>query len=395
MDTGSAQPRLPALTSLRFFAALHVVIFHLYAMNIATGTGWYRKLASIGYVGVSLFFVLSGFILVYTYGGRELKVGDFWRARFARIYPAYLFSLVLTAPGFFYVCLALKNVDIPYFAWFKTHLLLCSTLVPLLLQSWLPGAALAWNSPAWSLSDEAFFYLLFPLIVAQLMGSRIRTLLACVLICWAASLSLTTAYTLLKPDGVAYPNDQSTNLMWLNALKFNPLARLPEFLMGACFGFLFLRRTTAAERRDHREMDRKWATPLVLGGLLAFAAVVTLSPHLSYTILHDSLLAPAFVAIIYGLALRPGWASVFETKPLVLLGDASYSLYLLHATIIGIFFSPFGTIRHQSWGGIVVGIAISVVVSILVYLFLEEPARRWLRPKSKPPQEMAPAALPA
>src|SRR5260370_41928881 len=94
------RPRLPALTSVRFFAALHVFVFHMYAMKITSGIGWTGQISSIGYVGVSLFFLLSGFILVYTYPGRDVRAGEFWRARFARIYPAYLFSLLVTAPFF-------------------------------------------------------------------------------------------------------------------------------------------------------------------------------------------------------------------------------------------------------------------------------------------------------
>src|SRR5258708_9253144 len=92
MDLSDARPRLPALTSVRFFAAFHVVIFHFQAMQIFIGPVWFQKLSSIGYVGVSFFFVLSGFILVYTYAGRPLVLKNFWRARFARIYPAYAFS---------------------------------------------------------------------------------------------------------------------------------------------------------------------------------------------------------------------------------------------------------------------------------------------------------------
>lgn len=94
-------PALPSLTSLRFFAALHVFLFHLYAIKILVLPGILGSLQLIGYVGVSLFFVLSGFILVYVNSGREMRAGRFWRERFARIYPAYLFSLLLTAPGFF------------------------------------------------------------------------------------------------------------------------------------------------------------------------------------------------------------------------------------------------------------------------------------------------------
>jgi len=87
MESFGTRPRLPALTSLRFFAALHVVFFHLLALKILWSTGWLKQISSIGYVGVSFFFVLSGFILVYTYAGRESTAIEFWRARFARIYP--------------------------------------------------------------------------------------------------------------------------------------------------------------------------------------------------------------------------------------------------------------------------------------------------------------------
>jgi len=107
-----ARPRLPALTSLRFFAALHVVFFHFLAFKIFTSQGWFGQISSIGYVGVSFFFVLSGFILVYTYEGRDISAGAFWRARFARIYPALAFSLLLTGPFFFYAALQL---NVPFF----------------------------------------------------------------------------------------------------------------------------------------------------------------------------------------------------------------------------------------------------------------------------------------
>src|SRR5438105_5116432 len=96
MNIEASRPRLPALTSLRFFAAFHVFIFHVQAIVAVFGPAWYQRLASIGYVGVSFFFVLSGFILVYTYEGKPIMARDFWRARFARVYPAYAFALLLT-----------------------------------------------------------------------------------------------------------------------------------------------------------------------------------------------------------------------------------------------------------------------------------------------------------
>ncbi len=373
MDLEVNRPRLPALTSLRFFAALHVVIFHLYSMHVTSGPGWYRNLSSIGYVGVGLFFVLSGFILVYTYAGRAWTVRTFWQTRMARIYPAYLFSLLVTAPSFIYATVVLKNIDIPAFTWFKSHMFASWALPPLLLQSWLPQASLAWNSPAWSLSDEAFFYVAFPLLVVWLTRKSGRKLAIIAVLAWFFSLVLSSGYAIFKPDGVMQVNDQSLHLFWLDAVKFHPLARVPEFLAGMCLGFLFLRNS----------IGRKWATPLILAGLLMSAAAVTFSAKIPYTILHDSLLTPAFAIVIYGLALRPRWAKVVEIKPLVLLGDASYSLYLLHSWMIAIYFDPYQNLHHQSLLGVLVGIAIMVGVSIVVYWYIEQPFRRRLRPKEK------------
>jgi len=378
MDLPDRRPRLPALTSLRFFAAFHVVMFHLHALHIFEGRGLYHQIASIGYVGVSLFFVLSGFILVYTYAGRSWTKGEFWRARFARVYPAYLFSLVLTAPPFFYVCIKLKDMDIPFFAWFKAHLVLSATLVPLLLQAWWPMAALAWNAPAWSLSVEAFFYAAFPFLVARLLRARAQAMLRILAASWLVSLALSGGYWLLRPDGLAHTDDVLLNVFWLNALKFNPLARLPEFVMGMALGFLFLRGA----------VDRKWATPLLLGGIAVSLAIVMGSGHIPYPILHDSALAPAFAAIIYGLALRPSWIGFLEIKALVLLGDASYTLYLLHNFVLGAYFSPFGTLRHLTPLGIAIGIVLPIVISLVVYRLIEVPARNWLRPKKATPVQV-------
>ncbi len=376
------RPRIPALTSLRFFAALHVCFFHLYAMKIANGTGWVHQVASIGYSGVSLFFVLSGFILVYTYADRDLRPAEFWRARFARIYPAYFFSLLLTAPFFFYICIKLRPAPVAFFIWPQNHLVASSLSVFTLIQSWIPANALAWNPPAWSLSDEAFFYLLFPALVVWLARKQSRTWWRIAFICWSASLLITLAYVGLRPDGVGFVDDNSLDLTWLNVLKFNPLVRFPEFLLGACCGFLFLRKTIA----------QKGATPLILVGLAYFVSVIIVAPRIPYPILHDAMLTPAFVAIIYGLALRPAWTKVLEFWPLVLLGDASYSFYLLHSFLLGSFFQPGEALIHPSAWKMAAGVLVPIAASVLVYKLIEGPARRKLLGKKKRELELAPAA---
>jgi peptidoglycan/LPS O-acetylase OafA/YrhL len=371
MDLDTERPRLSTLTSLRFFAAFHVVIFHLQAMQIFLGPAWFQKLSSVGYVGVSFFFVLSGFILVYTYAGRTLSLKEFWRARFARIYPAYAFSLLITAPWFFY---AILKFDVPFFAWPKTHLKLASTLVLTLLQAWIPPAALTWNPVAWSLSVEAFFYLLFPFLILMLLRRSRSQLLFIAAASWLTSLALSTAYVSLNPDGLSTINADVLGAFWLNALKFHPLARLPEFLLGMACGFLFLR----------SRQESKFAPPLVLLGLAGVGAVVYFSAAIPYPVLHTALLAPAFAAIVYGFALRPRWGAVLESRFLVLCGDASYSLYLLHSMIMGMFFhTATGQLRYKSFTGVVVFTVLTVGICALVYRFIEEPARRKLNPRRK------------
>jgi peptidoglycan/LPS O-acetylase OafA/YrhL len=374
---------LPALTSLRFFAALHVLLFHMYSMNIIVGKGFYTSLASVGYVGVAFFFVLSGFILVYTYAGRETTPQRFWQARFARIYPAYVFSLVITLPFFLYICTALKDLDIPMFAFQQRHMFPAMGLVVGLLQSWVPMAALSWNAPAWSLSVEAFFYVLFPFLLAPFLAQKSKRLVWTFLTCWVISCAICFSYVLRKPDGLASVSDATLGAFWLNVVKFFPLVRLPEFLMGMAMGVIFLREPVRRER----------ATVIILAGVAALVAIIAMSPRIPYPILHDGLLAPAYAAVIYGAALNPKWLSVLESKFFILLGESSYSFYLLHSFLVSVYFMPQGKLRETGILGTAIGFLLPIVVSILVFKFIETPARRWLRPKKTAEQAVVAAAV--
>jgi peptidoglycan/LPS O-acetylase OafA/YrhL len=384
------RPRLPALTSIRFFAALWVALFHMQAMKaFYFSAAAVRQFASIGYSGVSFFFVLSGFILVYTYSGRAAGLRQFWQARFARIYPALAFCLLITAPGFFYCCVRMRAHD-PHFivtewTWIAPHLGLAAVLSVLLLQSWLPQTALAWNMPNWSLSVEAFFYLLFPFLLPRMMRLTRRQLAAFLPLGWLFALACTLAYTHFHPDSAA-PVDIKTVGPWINAVKYHPLMRLPEFLMGMAGALIFLR----------SERSRKLAWPLVLVGLAGIAAVTVLSPWIPYMVIHTALLAPAFAVLVYGVALRPEGLGVLESRLMEALGEASYPFYLLHSMVISSVFMDWktNTAHHQTLLGLATWFLIAVTVAVLVDRFIERPLRRLLRPKRKP-LEAAPLAVPA
>ena len=142
---------LPSLTALRFFAAALVALFHG-SMSV-TGSGA-DGIVRFGYVGVTFFFVLSGFVLTWTWKP-DASPRQFYLRRFARVYPAHLLTaLIALSLGL----LGVISVDAS------------PVSVPLnlsLLQSWVPDYAVTYslNGPSWSLSDEIFFYAVFPLLV--------------------------------------------------------------------------------------------------------------------------------------------------------------------------------------------------------------------------------------
>src|SRR5215472_15874954 len=382
MSPAVVRPRLLAVTSLRFFAAFHVALFHMKEIGVLRGLEWLKAFAGIGYVGVSFFFVLSGFILVYTYEGRHIELRDFWQTRFARIYPAYLFSLLLTFPFFYFGAL---KMHVPFFAFATSHFALTTLLVLLLLQAWVPPAALSWNVVCWSLSVEAFFYTLFLFLLRRFGKLSIEALWMITPACWIAGIAVSAGYLMMRPAGAPYvaTTDWSGAVQFV---KFFPLVRLPEFLMGMAAGFLFLR----------SEPKPSLALPVAGVGLLGVVATAAASKFVPYLIVHTALPGPAFAALVYGIALEPKWASWLNNRLLVLFGDASYSFYLLHSTVLGSFFYNWktGQLRFTGIVPILVWTAIMLGISSIVYRFIEEPARKKLRPRREAPgiREPSPAA---
>jgi peptidoglycan/LPS O-acetylase OafA/YrhL len=380
--TNPSRPLLPALTSARFFAAFHVLLYHLWVLKgLARAPWWFQRFASIGYVAVTFFFVLSGFVLVYTYAGKNFSLGAFWRARLARLYPVYLLVLLLVAPLYFYILL---KFNIPQLVWPKAHVGLSFVLVLTMLQAWVPLAALTWNGVAWAVSVEIAFYGVFPILLARFSRLSNRSLAAISLGCWMMAIGAALTYVVLAPDHVI-ADPSKDFLPWLSVLKFSPLARMPEFIVGLTCGYWFLR----------GGLRPNLATPLVLGGTALALITTAFSHQIAYPILHTGLYAPAFAAIICGLALSPHWAEFLEGRWLLLLGQSSYALYLLHVTCIGVILywgSLMSSKANQvaapsigpSLGRAVIAALTATFVAVLVFKFVEEPARKWLRGKPKP-----------
>jgi peptidoglycan/LPS O-acetylase OafA/YrhL len=172
------------LTSIRFLAAIAVVVSHYSELGLLNLPSQIFDFVDGGRPAVSLFFVLSGFILTFTYRDQLAAKGarSFYQARFARIYPVVLLGLALCVPTTLYLLnsddrsllmqwYALKN---------PAYLSLAASLVCqlLLLNAWFPFAAVnqPWNGPSDSVSCEAFFYMMFPLMLRKMMSMRLAWL---------------------------------------------------------------------------------------------------------------------------------------------------------------------------------------------------------------------------
>ncbi|HEV8192144.1 MAG TPA: acyltransferase, partial [Ktedonobacterales bacterium] len=319
--SGAHRSSLAPLTGLRFVAALAVVLDHFWVTfawwNPAAGvpslstpppTGW-MLLIHTGNLGVDCFFVLSGFILAYTYatsdGGLLGTRRAFWVARIARIYPIYLLALALD-----FIPYLLREHHV-------TGVLTSVVAQPLLLQAWIPSLDTwnSWDPPSWSLSVEAFFYLLFPLIVMGLGRQSKRVL-------WIVAGLSVTVFAIL-PALLIYPvATWWPNLSWAldQILYFNPLIRLPEFTLGVVLGLLHIR--WHEQPKLSRILQTKgvfWDSILVMILLLTVGSLFLPSPA---HYLPDSLVTPGFgLGIVILAQQRGGIAKVLSLRPFVWLGE--------------------------------------------------------------------------
>lgn len=361
---------LPALTSIRFLAALTVVLCHYAQIGLLAVPDWFVTGADGGRPAVSLFFVLSGLVLAYNYRDSLASGGvrAFYAARVARIWPVLLLSLL---PALAVTAWLLRSGDAVLLReWYglarpDVALLAASLLCQLLaLTAWLPFAGLnqPWNGPAWSISCEAFFYALFPALLAW---SAARGGLA--LLRWCGLLWLLQGAWILLVD-VATPPARSGFLI----AQF-PLTHLFEFVLGVCAAHWHARLPLDADARHQIGLALTCAA-------LAALATLALAPPGSWPAFY--LQSPLFGALVLGLALlqRPV-LGLLHRRWMVALGEASFSLYLLHVPLGRLAWLA-GWRAPQGW----LMLALVVGLSLLVFRIYEEPVRRWLR------RRLAPAA---
>ncbi len=386
----AARDHLVALTGLRFVAAFAVLVLH-YRDLLGPLPGWLLRAIVGGQYGVTFFFILSGFILTYRYrewfaaGVGDAQYWRFQRLRVARIYPVYLLGLLLDTPWHLIERAQagqLAEVGQTYWA---------SWLLNLVgLQAWVPAVpfAMFWNTPGWSVAAEFFFYATFPFVCAWL-SSRVRR-----------TASLATLFAAVVLGGVAlyggviyvlnyvWPVSGETQYL---VLVYNPLLRYSEFMAGCIAGQYFLRRAAARPRSpvDERASRRRRDGVVVLC-LVAVCARIASPDYtgpsqwlwlLDVAVKYAIFIVP-FTAIILAVASGRTWLSVLlERRWMVVLGEASYALYIIHWPVTT--FLRMGYLGSFSTPAVHLMLLLATVgASVLVYRLVEVPWRERLRGSS-------------
>jgi peptidoglycan/LPS O-acetylase OafA/YrhL len=372
-----------ALNGLRFLAALAVVCYH-YARRTDGFAGYPRAIQSLiecGPAVVGFFFVLSGFVLAHRYlqdGSKDQTKAAFYWARFARIYPAYILAFLLFFPGAVekYIMHPTPGTGGP------ATFVLSAGLYCLMLQAWTPLAQ-SWNGPSWSLSVEAFMYLIFPFIGYRLRALTGRATVLIALAAWSVPVGVVSLYEL----GFI---SQHT---WQSYLTNNPLLWTPLFVMGIC-AVKFL--------PAWNRVGLRTAAAISTAGLAVLLGLAAIWPAAAIDIFISGGVAPLLVAVVVFFSRSTGGiAKIIGGEIFNTLGKASYVLYIIHAPVWHYWQMamdyitrtrplPSATPSWQFW----LFVPVLVFISLVVERFVEAPTRVWLSGLGRP-RLPAPAAIPA
>lgn len=371
MSESSARPEfLPALTGIRAFAAVWVVALHLTGIEAVLFAGNTADalmfLGHPGFLGVDVFFVLSGFIISYNYARTfEHDVsgnsyGRFLWARLARIYPVHLATLIPLVVAVKVLGLTIPDsMDPDRFS--DLALLECVILI----NGWLAHVG-AWNAPAWSISAEWFAYLTFPAL-SRAAAAIVRRVAPAFLIVLVVLLSTVPA--------VEQQIERSLQLEFVGRYLLQIVA---EF--GA--GCLVYRAFTRSWYRNSAWL----AEPLWF--LLVLVVGAALMHHAG---LPEYWTVPLVPPLILGLAYNHGGLSrFFSTRLLVYGGKISFALYMTQRLWLWFvqYVTPPASYASSSlatrvaillWSGLPM-----LVAAVVVYHVVEEPARRVMMRRFRP-----------
>ncbi|SEQ96840.1 Peptidoglycan/LPS O-acetylase OafA/YrhL, contains acyltransferase and SGNH-hydrolase domains [Rosenbergiella nectarea] len=356
--------RFFGLELLRFSLGFFIMVYHT-AHNYPSITHipWLRNVTSMGFFATSTFFVLSGFLLAHVYFNQNQmreSARSFWIKRFCNLYPIHIVALISSV----LVLILMHWLSIPpdgpgaspRFVVYDTHeiiadrsliehymdnseLIINSFLQLFMLQAWNP-MYLTFNAPLWSLSTLFFFYLIFPFITPRLLNIKSTK----------SAIALTCFISLVPPLFVIF--NSLWGMPWTGLLQRFPLFRLPEFICGILCYSLFRQHQ---QRKYRIEFVRCCVLSLFIFSCFILAAwLYTQRPErFWYPLLHNGLLLPSQLTLLYLCALLPEPRSDLLRSYLPRMGAASLSIFALHVPLFYLWstFEPLLRSIFSDWRG--------------------------------------------
>ncbi len=321
---------IKALTGIRFYAALHVVLYHnLYLFGEATQSlpTQLTKFISKGGSAVAFFFILSGFILAHVYkdslSSKKEKI-NYFVARVARLYPLYLLAFLMDLPrglSYFFDTYPATEASLKTLVSSVAHLTM--------LQSWVPRLTPVWNSPAWSISCEMFFYFVFIFTVHRILERRNKFVEIVVLY-----LIPIVLYFAVMNTEMPYLSTPNFVTLWRS---FPPI-RLFEFLIGVYLYGLVLDESAFLTFIKRNSSIIFWLNIVLSILCTQFSDYFSDEIFTSITLvpLYSLLILSAYYGKIRGEFL-------FNSKVVQSLGISSYAVYIIHEPFkyyLQLFLSP-------------------------------------------------------
>ncbi|WP_406447410.1 acyltransferase [Streptomyces sp. NBC_00876] len=357
--------RLPSLTGLRFPAALAVFLHHSFLpippLRLLADDGTADRLAGwftqAGGLGVSFFFVLSGFVL--TWSAREKDTAKaFWRRRYVKIYPMYVVTWALAVSLFamYYTSVGVAIANL------------------FMVQVWWPEymTNFSVNAPSWSLAVEAVFYLAFPMLLAAFRRIDTRHLKYWITGAIAAVVATPALAYALFPSSPGIPSghESSVSQYWFSYVL--PPVRMVDFALGILVAL-------AVKHGRWRNIGMVWSSLLLAGSYV-------LTFHVPYLYGQRAVMIVPIVLLIAAAATADveGRASLFRNRTMVWLGEVSFAFYLLHYIVLCSLRWALGEDQMFSTTttiAMLVGAALaSVLMSWGLYAWIENPlVRRYSR----------------
>lgn len=334
------------LTSLRLIFALMVFGAHCYVIDDIFSTHFFKE----GFVGVSFFFVLSGFIIAYNYQKKlqekEITRRTFWVARIARVYPLHWLTLFIAVILGDYV-VASGGLD-----WCR-HFLASLTLT----HAYIPEADyyFSFNSPSWSLCCEQLFYICFPFLVPLTRNYKYLLYIFCV-----------TAILLVV--GMHFTPEEEIKGYWY----VNPITRFPDFIAGMLLFPLY-------ERLKDKPITFRQGSLMEIGAVILFLTFYMCASEIPKVYRYSCFYWLPVAVVLISFSLQKGILSrILSHRFLVVGGEISYGFYLIHLFIL---------LSYAKWQkeagfdiawyiSVPVLFGITVLLSLLSYRYFERPMNK-------------------